>query len=230
MPPRTPADPRRNWRVRHSGDLLRLQAMEREARPFLTLRDDQDLQRLVALPADEDRITLGRDRGCTVPLDWDPAVSRIHAEMLRVGSAWTLVDDGLSRNGTQVNGVRISSRVKLRDGDLIRVGAVDIEFRDPRPTPATVTVVTDTAPVTLTAVQRRVLVALARPYAAGRASAMPASNQQIAAELVVSIDAVKANLRTLFTKFAITDLPPFEKRIRLVERALDQGVISEREL
>src|SRR5207253_3076190 len=51
--------------------------------------------------------------------------------------------------------------------------------------------------------QRRVLVALCRPYASGEAFALPATNQQIADELFLSVDAVKSHLRALFEKFGI---------------------------
>ena len=46
--------------------------------------------------------------GCrpTSPLTWDPDASRVHAELVRLADAWVVVDDGLSRNGTFVNGER----------------------------------------------------------------------------------------------------------------------------
>lgn len=55
----------------------------------------------------------------------------------------------------------------------------------------------------LTPAQRRVLIVLAGPFAAPHA--VPTSNRQIAEELVVSIDAVKANLRALFERFDVEE-------------------------
>jgi len=81
----------------------------------------------------------------------------------------------------------------------------------------------------LTPAQRRVLVALCRPFRDGGYAA-PASNQQIADELVVSVDAVKSNLRPLFAAFGVDDLPQNQKRAGLALRALRSGVISRREL
>ena len=49
----------------------------------------------------------------------------------------------------------------------------------------------------LSATQRRVLVALCRPYRDGGAYARPATNRQIAEEVFLSVDAVKGHLRTL---------------------------------
>jgi hypothetical protein len=78
--------------------------------------------------------------------------------------------------------------------------------------------------------QRRVLVALCRPYKDGAAFATPASNGQIGDELHLSVDAVKTHLRALFEKFDVADLPQNRKRVALVERALQTGMVSERDL
>ncbi len=81
----------------------------------------------------------------------------------------------------------------------------------------------------LSATQRKVLAALARPYRHGD-FATPATNQAIADELHLSVDAVKAQLRTLFQRFGIEQLPQNEKRSRLVAEAMRAGVVTQREL
>ena len=73
--------------------------------------------------------------------------------------------------------------------------------------------------------QRQVLVALARPYKHDE-FATPATNQEIASELFLSVDAVKSHLRTLFARFGIEHLPQNQKRSRLVAEALQSGVIA----
>ena len=67
----------------------------------------------MALAEGAGELPIGRrpDRG--VRLDWDPEVSRVHALLVRVGGAWTVVDDGISRNGTFVNGERVIGRRRL---------------------------------------------------------------------------------------------------------------------
>src|SRR6266571_1600424 len=55
----------------------------------------------------------------------------------------------------------------------------------------------------LTPAQRTVLVAPCRPYKDERPYATPSTNQQIADELSLSLDAVKTHLRSLFHKFGI---------------------------
>ncbi len=82
----------------------------------------------------------------------------------------------------------------------------------------------------LSPAQRRVLVALCRPFKDASGHGIPATNQQIADELVVSVDAVKANLRALFDRFEVGDLPQNAKRARLVELALKSGAVTLREL
>jgi pSer/pThr/pTyr-binding forkhead associated (FHA) protein len=54
----------------------------------------------------------------------DPGVSHLHAVLIAENDGWTVFDPG-SSNGTQVNGIEIAtgSRVRLRDGDRVCVGA-----------------------------------------------------------------------------------------------------------
>src|SRR5437899_8180697 len=127
-------------------------------------------------------VTIGRSSATDVCIDWDPQVSRVHAMVERVGGVWTLIDGGLSRNGTYVNGTRLSSRVRLHDRDKIGIGATVLTFCAPPQTAVDDTMVGDALPanVRLTDQQRSVLVALCRPYKKGRPYASPASNQQIA--------------------------------------------------
>lgn len=61
-------------------------------------------------------------------------VSREHARLLRVQSSWVLVDND-SRNGTLVNGKRIS-RATLSDGDIFECGRTLFVFRPARTAPS----------------------------------------------------------------------------------------------
>jgi pSer/pThr/pTyr-binding forkhead associated (FHA) protein len=203
---------------------------ERRGRPFLVFRDGDGAQRLHDLTGTE-RISVGRGSGNELSLPWDTEVSRLHAELEAIGGEWTVTDDGLSRNGTFVNGIRISGRTRLRDGDLLRVGQTSIAYRRPEAEDSMPTQVAG-ARLTLTDLpptQRQVLVALARPYKTNE-FAVPATNQEIADELHLSVDAVKSHLRTLFQRFGIEHLPQNQKRSRLVAEALQSGVISTRDL
>lgn len=71
---------------------------------------------------------IGRERSqCGIYLR-DPNVSRRHAELSFDGSNWHIVDLN-STNGTLVNDIDVDECV-LRDGDLITVGLVNLEFRE----------------------------------------------------------------------------------------------------
>jgi predicted component of type VI protein secretion system len=181
------------------------------------------------LATDRGVVTIGRAATADVRLTGDPLVSRVHAVLERIGGQWTIVDDGLSRNGTFLNGRRLSHRVRLRDRDKIRVGETVLTFCAPPQTTTQQTLAAGGLPAVtrLTDRQLSVLVALCRPY--GEASAHPtaASNQQIAQELFLSLPAVKTHLRVLFHKFGIDSLPQNQKRARLVELALQLGLVDE---
>ena len=173
---------------------------------------------------------MGRRAQTDLSLAWDSEVSGVHAELHALGGELTIVDDGLSTNGTYVNGARVSGRQRLRDEDRIRVGRTVLVYRAAQATLVGETALADARPaLELTSTQRRVLIALCRPYAAGQ-FATPATNQDIAEELFLSVEAVKTHLRMLFSKFELGELPQNQKRARLAELALQSGAISHRDL
>ena len=209
----------------------RLEA-ERTGEPHILLRDDVQTQIIVPLDGDRPRITIGRGEGSDIQIAWDRDASRAHAELERIGGVWAISDEGLSRNGTYVNGERVTTRQRLRDGDVVRAGSTVIVFRDPRSAGFSDTRIgaTELAPPTVSDAQRRVLLALCRPYKEPGPFTTPATNQDIASELFLSVEAVKTHLRALFAKFAVEDLPQNQKRARLIERAFQTGLVSERDL
>jgi pSer/pThr/pTyr-binding forkhead associated (FHA) protein len=213
-------------------DLRERIAAERRGTPFLLFRRNDDEQVIVDLDTAGDRVTIGRRPSNDVALDWDSEVSRVHAAVERIGDEWTVVDDGLSHNGTFVNGTRVTSRHRLHDGDMITIGGTAIAFRAPaseslsRPT---VTAIGPSLGELLTPAQRRVLLALCRPFK-DSPYATPATNQQIADELFISVDTVKSTLRALFEIFGVDDLPQNQKRASLALQALRAGVVVRRDL
>ena len=218
----------------HTSSALELQKRleaERLGLPFLIYRDREGAQVIVGLADGPTHVTVGRREGCDVCLDWDPEVSRLHAQCELIGDQWTVFDDGLSRNGSFVNGVRLSGHQRLRDGGALRFGDTAVVFKAPtsessRPTEAAAGA---TDPQELSPAHRRVLVALCRPFRDSFLAA-PASNKQIADELVLSVETVKTYMRALFAQFGIADLPQNQKRAALAARALRGGIVSTHEL
>jgi hypothetical protein len=201
-------------------------AAERRGRPFLLLRDGDGAQRIVDLDGAPERMTLGRGEHSSVPLWWDGEVSRVHASLERLGGEWSLVDDGRSRNGSYVGGERVHGRRRLRDGDLIVVGRTAIVFRSPGGRSESQRTATSERPVLpqISAAQRRVLAALCRPCRPG-GSGVPASNRQIADELVLGVETVKTHMRALAEAFGLEALPQHQKRATLAARAIELGAV-----
>jgi hypothetical protein len=211
-------------------DLQAVIAAERTGNPFLVWRDAGGRQRVLPLGPDRWRVTIGRDPEADVSLAGDAEVSRAHALIERVGQGWTFVDDGLSRNGSFINRARALGRRRLDDGDRILCGTSEIVFREPVVTAGDSTVSSqNVAPVLpLSPMQRKVLIALCRPVHASD-TATPATNRQIADEVYLTVDAVKAHLRILFERYGLSGLPQNEKRARLVATVLLSGVLTPKE-
>jgi pSer/pThr/pTyr-binding forkhead associated (FHA) protein len=217
--------------ARSASEIKAIIEAERTRLPFVLWRDGEREQRIVSL-AGRKRMTVGRGSSCDLMLAADGEVSRTHAELELVGEEWAVTDDGLSRNGTFVNGTRISGRKRLADGDVLRIGSTVVEYRCPGAGSTVATTAASHIPAieSLTETQRKVLIALCRPYKSASGFATPASNNDIAGEVFLSVDAVKNNLRTLFQRFEIGELPQNQKRTRLVECAFQWGLVTERDL
>ncbi len=197
--------------------------------PSLAFEAADGSRRVIVLSADSSPVSVGRGQSVDLRIDWDDEVSRLHARLERVGGDWDVVDDGFSRNGTFVNGVRLTGRRRLKHGDAVRFGATTVTFRSPalhqpRADPSQ-------PAVSLSTTQRRVLAALCRPCRNPSTPADPATDQQIADELVLSVREVGTHVKVLCAKLAIEGSPSGEMaRRQLVDRALSAGLLSGRDL
>ncbi len=78
-----------------------------------------------AIAIKRNKLLIGRAEECDVrPLSED--VSRRHCA-ITVGPADVWVEDLGSRNGTFVNGAKIAERTRANDGDIVRVGALELK-------------------------------------------------------------------------------------------------------
>jgi predicted component of type VI protein secretion system len=200
-------------------------AAERRGMPLLLYLDGDGRQHILELGDGLRAACVGRDPEAEVPLTWDTEVSRIHAVVERIAGCWTLVDDGLSRNGTFLGGQRLRGRRRLRDGDAISVGRTTLVFVGAAGDAFTTEATRYGGPPPLSPAQRRVLEALCAPVRDDR-FAPPASNRDIADRLVLSVDTVKSHLQALFEHFGVQDLPPTHKRNELVRRAFARGAVE----
>jgi pSer/pThr/pTyr-binding forkhead associated (FHA) protein len=152
-------------------------------------------------------------------------VSRLHAELERIGSDWVVSDEGLSHNGTFVNNERLQGRRRLRGGDVLAVGQTMIAFCVPAHTSPTATRTSlHGAALDISPAQLRVLQALCRPLGEQRYAA-PAANREIAETLVLSVETVKSTLGRLFELFGLESLPQNQKRAALALEALERGIV-----
>jgi hypothetical protein len=186
--------------------------------PFLLYKDDSGTEQTV--PLESEALTVGRRDEADLSLSWDAEVSRLHCEIERKAGVWTVSDDGLSQNGTWVNGLRVNGSRRLRDGDMVYVGRTTLTFCQPGPRGTIVTLV----PGVLASIrhlsdqQQRIL----RVLCAGEE---PPTDAAIGAELGIAQQDVHLELLSLARAFAIDDVPEQEWRPELAALARHTGMI-----
>jgi hypothetical protein len=185
--------------------------------PFLRIEDTGEV-----IPLRDDVTTVGRGQAVDVRLD-DPSVSRLHAELVRRGPYVYVVDLGLSRNGTRVNGRPIARRV-LDEGDVLSFGAARCRIGGlPQEELTAEAELRRSAVPELTRRELDVLTSLCRPALSDEAFATPATAHDIAADLVVTEAAVKQHLLRLYQKFRIPEGP--NRRTRLANEVVALGLV-----
>jgi DNA-binding CsgD family transcriptional regulator len=181
------------------------------------------------IPLGAERVTVGKSSSNVVSLNDDSTVSRLHAVLENLGYAWSIRDVG-SRNGTYINGEKISTERVLRSGDELRVGKSKLVFWEVRDADevtvgeATVSVAPTQPAPRLTPRELEVLVVLCRPLVSGDPFPEAVSVKQMAQELFVTEAAIKQHLQNLYDKFAIP--PEGERRVRLANEAIRRGAVT----
>ena len=77
----------------------------------------------------EDIILIGRDSNCNIVLT-DGAVSRKHAKITITEDNMCIIEDCGSKNGTFVNGVRLTGPLKLRANDVVQISNITTNWQD----------------------------------------------------------------------------------------------------
>ncbi len=185
--------------------------------PFLRVEDSGE-----TMPLHGEVTTVGRGQGVDIRLE-DPSVSRLHAELVRRGPYVYVVDLGLSRNGTRVNGRPVARRV-LDEGDVLSFGAARCRIVGlPAEELAEEAELHRATAPELTRRELDVLSSLCRPALSEEAFAMPATAREIAADLVVTEAAVKQHLLRLYQKFRVPEGP--NRRTRLANEIVALGLV-----
>src|ERR1700733_6295495 len=185
--------------------------------PFLRVEDSGEV---ISLRGEV--TTVGRGRGVDIRLD-DPSVSRLHAELVRRGPYVYVVDLGLSRNGTRVNGRPVTRRV-LDEGDVLSFGAARCRIGGgAHEDISEEAALRRSAAPELTRREIDVLTSLCRPALSDEAFALPATAHEIAVDLVVTEAAVKQHLLRLYQKFRIPEGQ--NRRTRLANEVVALGLV-----
>lgn len=181
------------------------------------------------VPLTGQRVTIGKASTNAVSLDHDDTVSRLHAVLEHLEFAWSIRDLG-SRNGTYINGERITAERVLRSGDEVRIGKSRLMFWEVKDSAGgkldeeTVSAAPHDVPPRLTRRELDVLMVLCRPLVSDNPFPEPVSVKQMAGELFVSEAAIKQHLQNLYDKFAIPT--EGDRRVRLANEALRRGAVT----
>jgi hypothetical protein len=203
-------------------------AAERIGAPFLVFRDDAGRQHIFSLAQRTESITLGRREEADISIPWDPEMSRLHAELeLRAGE-WTVSDDGLSQNGTWVNGLRLSGRRRLADGDLLRVGRTIFAYCAPSVSNVGPTLVPGELSATprFSEQQQRVLQALCKPLFTDGEGINPSTDEEVAEATGIPLEAVVSELDHLGRAMGLEDMPHGDQRAEIALLAMRSGLVS----
>jgi len=168
-------------------------------------RSGETAGRIHPLPAGVFRI--GRAAGNDLTIATNAHLSRIHAQIAWDGRGYRLSDLG-SKNGTFLNGERITAPVRLHHGDVIEVAGVQLVFQAEE---ATQTAVPAAAMLlaSLTPREREVLALLVQGL----------SGKEIAARLFLSARTVENHLASIYDKLRVRG------RAEAIALAVAQGVV-----
>jgi hypothetical protein len=203
--------------------------------PVLLYLDPAGCHRSFAL-SDRGVVTLGRRPEADVCLPWDPGISRLHAELIHRAGEWMIADDGLSQNGTLVNGLPVEGRRRLRDGDLITIGRTSVTFCEPgadadgggqgQDADVTMSLPEMRPALTYSEQQQRILRELCRPLCQDGEGVQPASDPAIGDLLALDHHVVARELDAVAYSFGYAELAMDERRLRTALTALRSGLVD----
>jgi hypothetical protein len=105
-----------------------LGAIDESIRRLMVVSGDEHIKEGQAIQLSKSSLIMGRDDGCDLILG-DDYVSKHHAQVL-IDKGRPMLEDLGSTNGTYLNGKKISRRMVLKDGDIIKIGGITLRFRE----------------------------------------------------------------------------------------------------
>lgn len=84
------------------------------------------------LPLTADRVSIGRNDDNDLIISHDSTVSRNHAVLEKAEGRWR-IRDLRSRNGTYVNGARVTGSAAVTPGDRLKIGNTSVKFVEEAP-------------------------------------------------------------------------------------------------
>jgi hypothetical protein len=209
-------------------ELAAREAAERLGERFLVYRDEDGNQVIHTLAGARGAVTIGRREEANISIPWDPELSRLHASLELQAGEWTISDDGLSQNGTWVNGLRLAGRRRLADGDLVRVGRTVFAYCDPVPVGVGPTLVPGELSATprFSEQQQRILRALCRPLFTDGEGINPAPDERVAEETDIPVETVRVELDHLGRALGLEDMPEADQRAEIALLAMRSGLVS----
>ncbi len=105
-----------------------LGAIDESIGQLMVVSGDERIKEGQAIQLSKSSLIMGRDDGCDLILG-DDYVSKHHAQVL-IDKGRPMLEDLGSTNGTYLNGKKISRRMVLKDGDIIKIGGITLRFRE----------------------------------------------------------------------------------------------------
>ncbi len=186
---------------------------------------DGVLFNVLSLSPPDSPIDIGRTDECTVRIKSDPLVSRRHARLV-FAAGWWSVEDADSHNGTFVGHRRIPGETILGDGACFRVGDTVLSVHLPQSGSAQPAPGGDLEPRLLdpNPMQRKILVALARPWLAGYDFPVAASDDEMAHAFDCDVTAVSAEVGGLYDQAGLSS--DVDQRGGLIALAMHERTVT----
>lgn len=198
-----------SWTVVEAAGAERLLQMADVRQPYVVL--PRSAERLLVVRVEPGaRLVLGRSKDADLPLSFDATVSTVHASIERHLDLLTIEDLGPSTNGTFVNGVKITSRTRLNDRDVVRCASTEMLIRSPviDGEGRTIALPPSIDWSVLTPTERRVVARLIELWPPEERLTRAPTTAQLADALALGQETVRSHLKSIYGKLRAFNVEP----------------------